>query len=122
MKVLTEKTNPKLTLEADNEKNKLRVSLRVWGTKNNTEFIVRIENQNKKAEKKLWYDNEKQLNNGQVTERVLNFLQMMGIIQNPENWTSSANRTNEVQRMDEYEDADQCIYFVFYVHNYLIKF
>jgi hypothetical protein len=96
--------------------------MRIWTTSNGTEVIVRVENQNNKAEKKLWYNGKKHLNNGEVDGRVLQFLQEIGVVQKTQNWTSSASRTGEVQAMDEYEDAYSCIYFVFYVHHYLIKF
>ena len=107
--------------EAEDPRNTLGVQMRIWTTQNKTEVIVRIENQNNKSEKKLWQDGEKRLNNGEVSDRVLQFLQEIEIVKNSKNWTSSASRTGEVQTMDEYEDADKCIYYVFYVHDYLIR-
>ncbi|MEI6117763.1 MAG: hypothetical protein WCP92_00410 [bacterium] len=121
MRSITEKPVLALYLEAEHPKNTLGVQLRIWKAKNDTEVIVRIENQNEKADK-LWEKEENRITNGEVSINVLQFLKHMEIIRNPENWTSSASRTQEIQAMDEYEDATKCIYFVFYVHHYLIKF
>ncbi|MEI6774885.1 MAG: hypothetical protein WCL18_09280 [bacterium] len=121
MQKAIEKPDLALYLEAENPKNQLGVQLRVWKTKNGTEVIVRIENQNNVADK-LWQNEKSRINNGDVSLKVLHFLKYMEIIKNTENWSSSASRTQEVIKMDEYEDTEKCIYFVFYVHHYLIKF
>jgi len=121
MQKITEKPDLVLYLEAEHPKNKLGVQLRVWKTKNNTEVIVRIESQNNVADK-LWQNKDSRITNGEVSSNVLHFLKYMEIIKNTENWTSSASRTQEVVKMDEYEDATKCIYYVFYVQHYLIKF
>lgn len=103
MKTITQ--TPKLLhfLEADDKRNTLRVQLRIWKISNRTEIIVRVENQRRKGET-LWKEGEKNLSNGEVSTKVLNFLQELKIIENPENWGYSAQRTNEIQAMDEYED------------------
>ncbi|MCX6824687.1 MAG: hypothetical protein NTY80_00540 [candidate division SR1 bacterium] len=119
MKLITE--TPKLLkfFEADDVKNTLGVQLRIWETSNHTELVVRMENQNKKAIK-LWKEGITKLNSGDVSRKVLSFLHELGFANNPENWTSSGQRTSEIRNFDEYEDRDNCIYFVFYVHKRLL--
>lgn len=121
MKIIERKVTLLIFLEADDPKNTLGIQLRIWEACNNTEIMVRIENQNNKA-KKLWKDGEKRLNNGQVDGKIIHFLKEMKIIIDPENWDSSAAHNNGLSRMDEYEDRDKCIYFMFFVKKYLIKF
>lgn len=121
MKLLPQKPNLLKFLEANDPKNTLGVQLRIWELSNNTEIVVRIENQNKKAEK-LWIEGKERITNGQVTEKVLNFLQGLEIIKDPKNWDHSAERNNQIMAMDEYEDREKCFYYVFYVRYYLIKF
>ncbi|MCX6752944.1 MAG: hypothetical protein NTW62_01185 [Candidatus Nomurabacteria bacterium] len=106
-----------LKLEKDNKDNPTGMQLRIWSLDNGTTIVVRLLEHDESATQALW--NKK--TNGEVNDFILGFLKKQKIIKKISNWHYDNDIYEIVQEQDEFEEADECVYFCWKVKSELIS-